>query len=147
MSQVSNLRLRNPSSWTMFIFGVLAVILGAIGLIQPESTLRILGFDVLERGQRAAGDFTVVFLTASSMASFNMGIYYVLAALTNWRPFFLWTVPFRVLTFTVFTLAVAQGVAPTGFIGVGEWELFGALATGGALLYERRKAAARSPQT
>lgn len=132
-------RLRNPSSWTMFIFGVLAFLLGIIGLIQPELTLQILGFEVLDREARAAGDFTVLFLTASSMASTNMGAYYVILALREVRLFFWITVPFRMLTFTIFTLAVVNGVAPQGFLGVGIWELIGALATGAALLYERRR--------
>jgi len=133
----SQLRLRNASSWTMFIFGLLAAVLGIIGLIRPEFTLSVLGFQIIDRAARAAGDYTLVFLTASSMASLNMGIYYVLASLTNWKPFYRWTVPFRIVTFTVFTLAVVNGIAPAGFIGVGLWELIGALSTGAALFYER----------
>lgn len=134
-----NLRLRNPSSWTMFIFGVLAFILGVIGLIRPENTLALLNFEVLDRTQRASGDYSLVFLIASSMASVNMGVYYVLAALNNLKKFYRWTVPFRVVTFSVFTLAVFNGLAPMGFIGVGMWELIGAIATGVTLLYERGK--------
>jgi len=122
----------------MFIFGVLAVVLGLIGLIRPEITLSVLNFEIIERSQRASGDYSLTFLTASSMASFNMGVYYVLASLNNMKQFYQWTVPFRVVTFMVFTFAVISGIAPTGFIGVGIWELIGALATGGALLYERK---------
>jgi hypothetical protein len=131
-------RIRNLSSWTMLIFGVLAFILGLIGIIRPETMLQLLNFEVLERSQRASGDYSVVFLTASSMASFNMGIYYILAALTNWKAFYWWTVPFRMVTFAVFTLLVMNGTAPQGFIGVGLWELVGALLTGSALLYESK---------
>lgn len=133
----SALRIRSLSGWTMAIFGALALILGALGLIQPEIMLRLLNFPVLET--RPDGDFTLVFLTASSMASLNMGVYYLLAALSDWKPFFWWTVPFRVLTFTVFVLAVFRGLAPVGFIGVAVWELVGALATGAALAFERSK--------
>ncbi|MFD7408391.1 hypothetical protein ACFV7R_38370 [Streptomyces sp. NPDC059866] len=42
-------------------------------------------------------------MTASSMAAVNMGVYYVPAALSDWKAFFRWTVPFRLLTCTVFT--------------------------------------------
>lgn len=136
---LSSLRIRNLSSLTMLLFGVLAVILGLVGLIRPEFTLQLLGFPLIDRAARAEGDYTLLFITASSMASFNMGIYYVLAALNNLKKFYAWTVPFRVVTFTVFTLAVVSGLAPLGFIGVGAWELMGALATGLALLYERRR--------
>lgn len=135
--QGSTLRLQNASSWTMFIFGALAVLLGLIGLIRPEWTLGLLNFEVLDRAARAPGDYSLTFLTASSMASFNMGVYYVLASLSNWKRFYGWTVPFRIVTFVVFVLAVANGIAPTGFIGVAAWELIGALATGAALLRER----------
>jgi len=129
----------NASSWSMLIFGLMAGALGLIGLLRPEVTLSLLGFEVLERGQRAAGDYTLTFVIASSMAAVNMGIYYVLAAWNNMQKFYLWTVPFRVLTFTVFTLAAVSGLAPINFILVGAWELVGALVTGTALWIERKR--------
>lgn len=137
--RLSDLGLRNASSWTMFIFGVLAAALGALGLLQPETLLNLLSFQVIDRTARVAGDYTLVFITASSMAAVNMGIYYVLASLNNMKKFYAWTVPFRVLTFIAFLLAVIGGVAPVGFIGVGAWELLGAIATGMALISERAK--------
>lgn len=137
------MKIRDASGWTMFVFGVLALLLGIIGLIRPEILLSILGFEVIERAQRAAGDYTIVFMTASSMASFNMGIYYVFAALNDVKIFYRWTVPFRSVTFLVFTSLVLFGVAPLRFLGVGIWELTGAIATGIALYLE----APRSSQT
>lgn len=133
---MSTLKIRDTSGWTIFIFGILAFLLGLVGLIRPEILLSILGFDVVERAQRAAGDYTIVFMTASSMASFNIGIYYILAALNDVKIFYRWTVPFRTLTFIVFTTLVFTEVAPQKFIGVGLWELAGALATGIALYRE-----------
>lgn len=73
-----------------------------------------------------------------------MGVYYVLAALADWRAFFGWTVPFRLLTCAVFTAAVVTGRAPEAFLGVAAWEGLGALATGAALLRERRAEAEES---
>jgi uncharacterized membrane protein HdeD (DUF308 family) len=35
--QSPKLRIQNMSSWTMFIFGILAVALGLVGLIRPET--------------------------------------------------------------------------------------------------------------
>jgi len=32
----SRLKIRDAAGWTMFIFGVLALLLGFIGLIRPE---------------------------------------------------------------------------------------------------------------
>jgi hypothetical protein len=132
-------KVRDASGWTMFVFGVLALLLGLLGLIWPELTLRLLNFPVLDRASRAAGDFTVTFLTASSMASFNMGVYYILAVFSDFKPFYRWTVPFRGLTFIIFTLAALTGTAPLGFLGVAVWELAGAIATGVALYRESKK--------
>jgi len=132
------LKIRDASGWTMLIFGVLALLLGLVGLIRPEALLSLLGFEILPRAARASGDYTIVYMVAASMASVNMGVYYVLAALNDVKKFYLWTVPFRAVTFTVFTLTVAFGYAPLPFIGVGLWELVGGLSTGIALYFEQR---------
>jgi hypothetical protein len=103
----------------------------------------MLGFEVLQT--RAPGDYTLVYMAASSMAAVNMGVYYMLASAVDFRPFFLWTVPFRLVTFTVFTTLVITGEAPAKFLGVGLWEGAGALITGAALWWEsRRTPAARA---
>jgi len=127
------------AGWTFFIFGILALLLGLVGLIKPEITLGMLGFDLLDRAARPSSDYTLVFVIASSMASFNMGIYYIFASLNDVKIFYGWTVPFRVLTFLVFTSAVLFGLAPSRFLGVGAWELLGAIATGLALYADKKK--------
>ncbi|MEU4538842.1 hypothetical protein AB0G15_28730 [Streptosporangium sp. NPDC023825] len=128
---------RSLSGWTMAVFGLLAVALGVVGLVSPDTMLALLGFEVPQT--RDPADYTKVYLAASSMAAVNMGVYYLLAAAADYRPFFLWTVPFRLLTFTVFTLLVVTGAAPARFIGVGLWEGAGAVVTGAALWWERRR--------
>lgn len=128
-----------PAGWTIAVFGALALLLGAAGLLAPQIVLALLGFATVPAAERAAFDYTTVFLMASSMASVNMGVYYLLAAFTGMRQFFGWTVPFRILTFCVFSLAVVSGYAPPRFFGVAAWELAGALATGAALAYEQRR--------
>jgi len=133
------IKIKDTAGWTMLIFGALALILGLLGLLRPEILLSILGFTVLDRGVRVAGDYTLVFITASSMASFNIGVYYILAAINDMKTFYKWTVPFRGLTFLVFTTIVLVGLAPTRFLGVGIWELTGAIATGLALRFDSKK--------
>ena len=130
-------RVRSASGWTMLVFGVLAFLLGLLGLIRPELVLSMLGFSVLDRTARAAGDYTLVYMIAASMASFNMGVYYILAAFNDLKQFFLWTVPFRLVTFTIFTITALTGLAPMRFIVVGAWEGLGAVITGLALYFER----------
>ncbi len=127
---------RSPSGWTMAVFGVLAAALGAVGLVSPDAQLSLLGLTA--PGGRGSGDHTSAFVTASSTAALNMGVYYVLAELADWRAFFGWTVPFRLLTCAVFTAAVVTGRAPEAFLGVAAWEGLGALVTGAALRRERR---------
>ncbi len=135
----TSFKIKDLSGWTMFIFGALALLLGLLGLLRPEILLSILGFEVLERASRASGDYTLVFMTASSMASFNMGVYYIFASLHDLKPFYKWTVPFRTLTFLVFTAVSLSGLAPLRFLGVGLWELAGAIATGLALRHDLKK--------
>ncbi len=113
---------RSIAGWTMAVFGILAIIMGATGLISPDSMLTSLGFEVVPDAERAAGDYTRTFIMASSMASFNMGIYYLVSVWTEWRSFYLFTAIFRVVTFTVFTLLVVTGEAPGRFFGVALWE-------------------------
>ncbi|WP_018811476.1 hypothetical protein [Salinispora pacifica] len=134
---------RSAAGWTVAIFGLLALLVGAVGLIWPEALLRLLGFEVLE--SRASGDYTATFLTASSMASFNMGVYYLLAAATEWRAFYRFTVGFRLLTFTVFSVLVLADAAPGRFFGVAAWEALGALATAAGLWWDRRGPGAAAP--
>lgn len=122
----------------MFIFGILAFGNGLCGLIKPELLLIAFGFQVTPAAQRAAGDYTLAFTTAAAMASFNMGIYYVLAAHNNLKPFYRWTVPFRTVTFIVFTSLVIAERAPTRFLAVAVWEALGALCTGIALYREKK---------
>ncbi|NUP24626.1 MAG: hypothetical protein HOZ81_52955 [Streptomyces sp.] len=136
---------RSASGWTMAVFGVLAATTGTLGLIAPDTLLTALGFTRAGESGRAEGDHTLTFLTASSMAALNMGVYYVLAALSDWTAFFRWTVPFRLLTCTVFTLTVLGDRAPTGFLGVGLWEGLGALTTAAALRHDSRRTPTATP--
>lgn len=131
--------IRDASGWTIFIFGVLALLLGLVGVLRPEFLLSLLGFAVLDRSARVGGDYTLVFMIASSMASFNMGVYYILAALNDLRQFYKWTAIFRCITPVVFTIAVFKGLAPMRFLGVAAWELTGAAATGLALWWDGKR--------
>ncbi|MFK7804810.1 MAG: hypothetical protein AB8G95_24470 [Anaerolineae bacterium] len=140
-ASIGGFHVRNASSWTIFVFGLMAFILGVVGIIWPESTLFQLGFDIVDRADRAGFDYTIVFITASAMASFNIGIYYMLAAGYNLQRFFQWTVVFRCVTFVVFMLLIFRGQAPVKFMTVPIWELTGAVATGIALWVEQKNTA------
>ncbi|CAF1190674.1 unnamed protein product [Rotaria sp. Silwood1] len=128
--------IRTISDLTIFVFGLMAIIVGLLGLMNPETILSQMNFIVLDRSTRQNGDYTIAFLLCSSMASLNMGIYYLLAAWNQWTKFYQFTVVFRLLTVTMFSLAIKNGHAPEGFISVVIWELLGALITGTALWYD-----------
>ncbi|UJR34726.1 hypothetical protein I4U23_027503 [Adineta vaga] len=121
--------LNNISDLTIFIFGLMAILAGLLGLTSPETILNLMNFRVIDRSKRQDGDYTIVFLTCSSMASFNMGVYYLVAAWNQWTTFYQFTIVFRLITVTIFILAVKNGHAPRGLIGVAMWELMGALIT------------------
>ncbi len=128
---------RSTAGWTIAVFGVLALAMGALGLVAPSILLQLLGF--VTPPTRSPDDYTLVFLSASSMASFNMGVYYLVAAATEWRPFFRATAAFRLVTCAVFTTLVFTGHAPDRFLGVAIWEGLGAIATAIALRADRRR--------
>ncbi|MGW7369924.1 hypothetical protein ACWGI8_42510 [Streptomyces sp. NPDC054841] len=130
---------RSLSGWTMAVFGVLAATMGLTGLISPSHLLMVMGLGPASDVTFDAGDYAQSFVTASSMAALNMGVYYVLAALADWKAFFRWTVPFRLLTCFVFAFAVLSHRAPTAFLGIAVWEGLGAVATGVALRFEGRR--------
>lgn len=128
--------LRTIPDYTIFVFGIMAISVGLLGLLSPETILNLMNFIVLDRSSRKDGDYTIAFLLSSSVASLNMGIYYLLAAWNQWTKFYQFTVVFRLVTVAVFILAVKNGHAPTGFISVALWEFVGALITGAALWFE-----------
>jgi len=122
----------------MLISGVAALLVGVVGVVEPDAVLLILGLEVVDRAQRASHDYTLIFIVVSSVVSMNVGVYYALAALSNLKEFYGWTVAFRCVTFILFTVGVFSGYAPTRFLVVAFWELVGAIAAGIALGYERR---------
>ncbi|KAL9649213.1 hypothetical protein ABK040_004234 [Willaertia magna] len=128
--------ITSPTRLSIFIFGIVAFLSGIVGVFSnsPSTLLSFINFN-----ETIANDnhLAHTFFIASSMASLNMGAYYILAAWFNVKIFFIWTVPFRVLTFLVFTKCVISGIAPSFFQLVANGELIGALVTGLSLWYER----------
>ena len=103
-----------------FLFGFSVVLSGFFGLVFPER----LAFSMQVNGSVPP----YMFVKLTSIASFNMGVYYCLAALFGNSEFYSWTVPFRFVTVTYFLLS---------FPSLAWFELLGALATGYFLWQER----------
>jgi hypothetical protein len=134
----STYSIRNVSSLVMLISGIAALLVGVIGVVEPGVVLSLLGLEVVDGPQRASHDYTFFFILVLSVVSMNVGVYYTLAALSNLKEFYTWTVAFRCLTFVLFTVGVLSGYAPMRLLIVAFWELIGAIATGTALGYERK---------
>ena len=66
------MKFRNHAArLTMFIFGLLAFILGVLGLTKPKTLLKQMGFRAIDREERGEDDYTHIFVMTSSMASTN----------------------------------------------------------------------------
>ncbi len=114
---------------TMLVFGVIIIVSGMAGLVMPQLLLHMLGLP--------AGGATPIFVMATSQASLAMGLYYLLVAANNDRMFMRWSVPLRLINFSVFATMILFGVAPLQWSLVAALELVGALATGNALRFGR----------
>ncbi|KAK4209796.1 hypothetical protein QBC37DRAFT_429775 [Rhypophila decipiens] len=111
----------SAAAMTISLFGASSALIGTNNLLSPTSAL-------------ASLDLPSTAIAASnglSLAAIAMGIYYSLAAYQDNRPFFVLTVPMRLLTATVFW---AQGDA---WRLPAVWEGGGALFTLGALIWDR----------
>jgi len=123
----------NYSRYTILVFGLMAFVVGAAGLLWPSFTMKAVGFPSSMVDSSECWPHWM----AVSIAATNMGAYYILAARANVKAFFRWTVPFRMLTCTVFAWAVFSGKAPASpYLTTSIVEGLGALSTGLALWYE-----------
>ena len=120
----------------LLIFGGMAALLGLVGILRPELMLLQLGVGIAER---SAHNYTLVLFFASSVLSLIMGAYYILGAFNNLKKYDPWTVPFRGLAFTVFTIGVLTHLAPARFMLIAARELVGAVATGVAIYYQKQR--------
>ena len=122
--------LRSKTGWTIGVFGAGTVLLGWVGLIWPGVIIGVLGLEVRPAAARGL-------VYAIAIASQSMGVYYLLAASQQWRPFFLATVPMRFLNFLVILFVCAAGLVPRNLLLIAAWEILGALATACTLWLER----------
>lgn len=134
----SDYGIRNVSSLVMLISGIAALLVGVVGVVEPDAVLFFLSLEVVDGAQRASYDYTLIFVLMVSVISMNVGVYYSIAALGNLKEFYSWTVAFRCVTFVLLTVGVLSGYAPTSLLIIAFWELIGAIATGIALNYERK---------
>ena len=103
---------------SIYAFGLTSLLAGLHNLLSPASALVSLELP----------DSALPASNGLALAATAMGIYYVLGAYQENRPFFVMTVPMRLLTTTVF---LRQGGAPWRVAAL--WEGTGAALTAAAL--------------
>lgn len=123
----------SPADWTIVIYGLLALILGVIGLAKSDLQFRMMGIEPAQR--REEGDLTLASFGASSVAAINMGVLYTVGTLLHWRGFPIFTLYARSLMGIGFIFMMATGRAPRQFKGAAIWEFAGVIITGAAMLW------------
>ncbi|WAS92952.1 hypothetical protein [Nannocystis punicea] len=124
------------SGWSVAVFGVLALLLGLLGLLSPDSQFDMMGFELVD--QRAPGDYTPGVVATTSIAAINMGILYVLGVALAWPGFVAFTVGARLFMCVGFVALMAAGRAPDVFVGAAIWEGVGAAITAVAMAWDGR---------
>jgi hypothetical protein len=132
-----NIRPRSASGWTVSVFGVLALIMGVLGLISPDIQFGMMGFEILDK--RPPGDYTPAVVATTSIAAVNMGVLYLLGVAKDWPGFIAFTVAARLFMCAGFIVLIVAGKAPDAFIGAALWEGLGAAATGAAMWWDSRR--------
>lgn len=132
-----NIRPRCISGWTVSVFGVLAVIMGVLGLIRPDIQFGVIGFELLD--MRSPGDYTPAVMATTSLAAVTMGVFYLVGVAMCWPGFIAFTVAARLFMCAGFIVLILAGQAPAAFIGAALWEGLGAATTGTALWWDNRR--------
>ncbi|WP_434422240.1 hypothetical protein [Nannocystis pusilla] len=129
---------RSFSGWSVAVFGVLAVLLGLLGLLSPDSQFDMMGFERVDH--RGPGDYTPTVVATTSIAAINMGALYVLGVALAWPGFIAFTVAARLFMCLGFVALMAAGRAPDVFVGAAIWEGLGAAITAAGMAWDSRRA-------
>jgi hypothetical protein len=132
------------ADWSVVIFGMLALIMGFIGVFSPATQFSMMGWQ-LSLETRASNDHTPAVMAITSTAAVNMGILYIVGTCMRWESFPVWTIFARALMGTSLAILVALGRAPAdAFVGAAIWEATGAIITTVAIWWDNRKIVKRS---
>jgi hypothetical protein len=86
--------VRQPAArWVIGALGLLAVVMGAFGVIDPDGQAHMMGLSLI-RG-RPLGDHTEEMLMITSLAAINTGSLYLAGAMKQWSGFVVWAIKAR----------------------------------------------------
>ncbi len=97
---------------SIFIFGLLCVLTGLTCFIFPYKTMKFLDLEYNTK--------IIPLFNAAAISSFNMGIYYMLAAYNNVEIFYKWTIIPRLITCIMFIYMSLNKFNLLTIIGIGE---------------------------
>eukprot|EP00928_Gymnodinium_smaydae_P027245 TRINITY_DN21125_c0_g1_i2.p1 TRINITY_DN21125_c0_g1~~TRINITY_DN21125_c0_g1_i2.p1 ORF type:complete len:368 (+),score=49.25 TRINITY_DN21125_c0_g1_i2:48-1106(+) len=117
-SSSTSSRMPSCTAWSMYPFGVMAFVLGAVFLIVPNLMLLGLGVQPALDDARSQGALTLLFVRLTSVAAINVGILYCVVSYCEVSRFFEITVPCRLLTCLCFSTLYLAGKAPKGLLAV-----------------------------
>ena len=104
------------SAKSILVYGVYLVLVGIANIFAPNEFLYLLQIPAS----------TDIWIHVLGVAMVYVGIYYIVAAVGENRPFFRWTVYYRATVLPVLVLFVAFGYVGAGILIVGGIDLVGA---------------------
>lgn len=128
---------RSFSGWTVSALGALALVMGVLGLVSPQTQLALMGFEAV--AVRQPGDYTLAVLAITSLAAINTALLYLVGAVKQWPGFCAWAVAARILMGTGLAALALSGRGPRAFIGAAIWEGVGAVLLAAASLWDQRR--------
>ncbi|CAG9243786.1 hypothetical protein [Paraburkholderia caribensis] len=131
--------VRRPvTRWVTGGLGVLAVVMGTFGAINPAAQAGMMG--LLATGGQSLGGHTAELLVITSLAAVNTGTLYLVGAVKQWSGFVAWAMTARFIMGAGLLALVLSAQAPHAFIGAAAWEWLGAMIIGLSCRWDRGRA-------
>lgn len=132
---------RSASKWVITGLGAFALVMGVVGLVDPERQAGMMGFPAI--AVRSPDDHTATLLVITSLATINTAVLYLVGAAKRWPGFSAWATAARALMGAGLATLALSGKGPGAFMGAAVWEWIGAALVGTSSLWDRRRAEAK----
>lgn len=128
--------IRRPiAGWVIGALGLLAVVMGIFGVVDPSAQARMMGLSSFDSTPTDA--HTAALLAIVSLSAINTGTVYLVAAVKQWAGFAVWAVIARSIMACGLLALTLCGHAPHAFVGAAAWEWLGAVMIGVSNRWDR----------
>ncbi len=127
---------RAPSGRVIFVLGVFALCMGAIGIAQPAAQLQRMGFDAAANASGSQGSLLIAVL---SLATINTALLYIFGACREWPGAHRLLIVTRVVMGLGLLFLALVGHAPFAFFAAAGWEWIGAALIAAARQWDRAR--------